>query len=117
MNEDAINENHISPKSSVVEEKNNRKKPNKPKKPKNTKPFKKHKILKTGNKPVKKRKKAGVKALQDIKKYQRDVKNLIPKSAFKRLVQEIIQDQTTQVNRVDKKAIEALQEACEAYLV
>jgi len=46
MNEDAINENHISPKSSVVEEKNNRKKPNKPKKPKNTKPFKKHKILK-----------------------------------------------------------------------
>ena len=60
-------------------------------------------------------------ALREIRKYQKDTKPLIPKAPFCRLVREIAQDsplaQTKNGLRFYKSAIDALQEAAEAYLL
>jgi len=75
--------------------------------------------------PKKKRRfRPGTVALREIRKYQRSTDLLIRKLPFSRLVREVAQDMTTQVNdytevglRWQSSAILALQEAAEAYLV
>ena len=57
-------------------------------------------------------------ALAEIRKYQKSTENLIPKLPFRRLVREIIRNTMGKENaRIQEIAIEALQEAAEAYLV
>lgn len=58
----------------------------------------------------------GIVALREIRKYQKSTKLLIPKLAFTRLVRDIIHSFNIDL-RVQPEAVEALQEASEAYLV
>ena len=58
----------------------------------------------------------GVLALIEIRRYQKSTELLIRKLPFQRLVREIAQDFKTSL-RFQCAAIDALQEACEAYLV
>lgn len=58
----------------------------------------------------------GVVALREIRKYQKSTNTLIKKLPFQRIVREIAQDYKTDI-RFQSAAIEALQEASEAYLV
>ena len=60
----------------------------------------------------------GVKALSDIKKYQRTTDNLIPKTSFKNLTKEILQTLSADGSnfRIAGGALEALQYAGEKYL-
>jgi len=61
----------------------------------------------------------GVKALQEIRKFQKTTNNLIPALPFSRLVREICQKVAAGVGelRFQSAAIKALQEASEAFLV
>ncbi|XP_015515372.1 histone H3.3-like type 1 isoform X1 [Neodiprion virginianus] len=65
------------------------------------------------------RAKSGTKALQEIRFLQKTTKLLIPKLPFARLVREIMLDlfPRLEINRIQAKALEALQEASEMYLV
>jgi len=62
-------------------------------------------------------------ALREIRRYQKSVDTQIPKLPFQRLVREIAPDvgdpfnQSDRVTRWQSSAIEALQEAAEAFLV
>ncbi|KAJ7590946.1 histone H3 [Mycena floridula] len=75
--------------------------------------------------PGKKRRfRPGTVALREIRKYQKSTDLLIRKLPFSRLVREISQDMTTDLNgqhdaglRWQSSALQALQEATEAYLV
>ena len=58
----------------------------------------------------------GVRALKEIRRYQKSTDLLIRKIPFQRLVREIAQDFKTDL-RFQSSAIMALQEATEAYLV
>eukprot|EP00047_Mylnosiga_fluctuans_P009410 m.262951 g.262951 ORF g.262951 m.262951 type:complete len:128 (-) comp26207_c0_seq1:204-587(-) len=58
----------------------------------------------------------GTAALREIRKYQKTTELLIRKLPFQRLVREIAQDTKTDL-RFQHAAIEALQEAAEAYIV
>ena len=58
----------------------------------------------------------GTVALREIRKYQQATGFLLPKLPFQRLVREIAQDVKTNV-RFTKGALEAVQEASEAYMV
>jgi histone H3 len=58
----------------------------------------------------------GTVALREIRKYQKSTDLLIRKLPFQRLVREIANDFKTEL-RFESKAIMALQEASEAYLV
>ena len=58
----------------------------------------------------------GTVALREIRRYQKSTELLIRKLPFNRLVREIAQDFKTEL-RFQMQAIEALQEAAEAYLV
>lgn len=58
----------------------------------------------------------GTVALREIRRYQKSTDLLIRKLPFQRLVREIAQDYRTDC-RFQSTAIEALQEAAEAYLV
>ena len=58
----------------------------------------------------------GTVALREIRKYQKSTELLIRKTAFERLVREIAQDFKCDL-RFQKKALLAIQEASEAYLV
>lgn len=60
--------------------------------------------------------KPGTVALREIRKYQRSTEFLIRRLPFQRLVREFAQDAKTDV-RFQATALEALQEAAEAYLV
>ena len=72
---------------------------------------------KSSKKPEKpKRWRAGTVALREIRKYQRTTELLIRKAPFQRVVREIAQNFRTDL-RFQQSAIEALQEAAEAYLV
>ena len=65
-----------------------------------------------------KRKRKHVKALQEIRQYQKTTNLLIRRLPFARVVKEIAnQFAPAQINRWTSDALEALQEACEAYLV
>ncbi|XP_037568151.1 histone H3.v1 [Dermacentor silvarum] len=58
----------------------------------------------------------GTVALREIRRYQKSTEMLIRKLPFQRLVREIAQDFKTDL-RFQSSAVQALQEACEAYLV
>lgn len=58
----------------------------------------------------------GTVALREIRKYQKSTELLIRKLPFQRLIREITQDFKSDL-RFEKRAIIALQEASEAYLV
>jgi len=70
----------------------------------------------TAKPPQVERYRPGAVALRDIKRYQSSTELLIRKLPFQRLVREITQDLKDDV-RYQMTALEALQEACEAYLV
>lgn len=67
---------------------------------------------------VKKRKRfrPGVVALREIRKFQKSTELLISRLPFQRLVKEIIQDFKSEL-RCQSRAIEALQQAAEAFIV
>jgi histone H3 len=67
-------------------------------------------------KPKSYRFRSGVVALREIRKYQKSTDLLIRTLPFQRLVREIIADFKPDL-RVQRAAVEALQEAAEAYLV
>ena len=58
----------------------------------------------------------GTVALREIRRYQKSTELLLRKMPFQRLVREIAQDYRSYL-RFQAKAILALQEACESYLV
>ena len=58
----------------------------------------------------------GTVALREIRKYQKSTELFIRKRPFQRLVQEVMQDYTTNGLRIQSHALMALQEASEAYL-
>ena len=58
----------------------------------------------------------GVRALQEIRFYQKNTELLIRRAPFSRTVKEIMQDYNTEF-RVQGLALESLQEATEAYLI
>ena len=60
---------------------------------------------------------SGTKALQEIRRLQRNTKLLIPVLSFQRLVREITQDFALEPMRWSKEALSALQEAAEDVLV
>ncbi|KAF1957325.1 histone-fold-containing protein [Byssothecium circinans] len=68
---------------------------------------------------AKKRFKPGTVALREIRRYQKTVDLLLLKAPFQRLVREICQRVTTEdgPNRWQSQAVQALQEATEAFLV
>ena len=65
----------------------------------------------------KKKRRNDIKWLREIKKYQRCTNLLINKLPFCRLVKEITQEVSGNEHRYTTQAIDALQEASEAYLV
>ena len=69
----------------------------------------------TKKKPPKKR--PGVKALQEIRKYQKTSELLLSKLPFQKLVREVAKKVANTEYRYEASGILALQEACEAYLV
>lgn len=65
-----------------------------------------------------KRMRPGLRALQEIRKYQKSTNLLIPKAPFQRLVREVLQIVTgTTTFRLQPVAVLAMQEASEAFLV
>lgn len=68
------------------------------------------------NAPMHHRRRPGVKALREIRKYQRSTELLIRRHPFQRLVREITAGLKSDA-RWAVSAIDALQEAAEAYLV
>lgn len=62
------------------------------------------------------KKKPGVVALREIRKYQKTTNLLIQRQPFQRVVREIAQDFKSDA-KFQSAALEALQEAAEAYLV
>ena len=67
-------------------------------------------------KPKKKRSAPGVAALREIRRMQKDVSLLIPRRCFQRLVREIAQGLKAD-SRFQPSAINALQEAAEAFTI
>ncbi|XP_048506200.1 histone H3-like centromeric protein A isoform X4 [Athalia rosae] len=63
--------------------------------------------------------KSGTRALQQIRELQKTTKLVIPKASFSRLVREIVFDLFPRHDnyRIQLKALEALQEATEMYMV
>ena len=59
----------------------------------------------------------GTVAIREIRKYQKSSKKLLPKIAVERLVREVAQDVAKPDIRFQREAMDALQEAAEAYLV
>jgi len=73
-----------------------------------------------GAAPVKRRRRPGTKALQEIRKYQKSTDLLLRKLPFARVVREITQELFTPPGmefRFQASALLALQEAAEAFLV
>ncbi|KDR06480.1 Histone H3-like centromeric protein A [Zootermopsis nevadensis] len=65
----------------------------------------------------KRRFRPGVRALMEIRKFQKSTHLLIPKLAFARVVKEIIMAFIPENYRIQALALEALQEAAEMYMV
>ena len=59
----------------------------------------------------------GTVALREIRRYQKSYNLLLPRLPFQRLVREICQDMTKKELRFQSTALQALQEAAEAYVV
>lgn len=62
------------------------------------------------------RNKPGTTTLREIKKYQRTVNMLLPRASFQRLVKSITEEMDHKL-RFQSQALQALQEASEAYIV
>ena len=69
-----------------------------------------------GVKQKKTRFKPGTVALREVKKYQRSTSLVLPKAPFQRLVREIAQSYDHEL-RFQRHALQAVQEASEAYIV
>mmetsp|Transcript_19606 Transcript_19606/g.26589 ORF Transcript_19606/g.26589 Transcript_19606/m.26589 type:complete len:108 (+) Transcript_19606:113-436(+) len=67
--------------------------------------------------PLKKRYRPGIKAIREIRKYQKSTELLLRKLPFARLVREVQLQFTNQQFRWQGDALLALQEAAEAHLV
>ena len=69
--------------------------------------------------PTPRRVKPGVRALQEIRQFQRSTHLLLRKAPFARLIKELVATkfQHGEMYRWQKSAIECMQEAAEAYLV
>mgnify|MGYP001478908443 CR=1 FL=1 len=65
----------------------------------------------------KRRFKPGTVALQQIRRYQKTTNLLFPRASFTRVVKEITQNCFSGEYRYQKSAIDALQEAAEAYVI
>ncbi|KAJ9508643.1 hypothetical protein QJQ45_027927 [Haematococcus lacustris] len=75
------------------------------------------KVTEQLQKRVKRKAKAGVKALREIREYQKSVKLLIPKAPMRRLIREITETFGGDViDRWTSSALEAVQEVAEAYM-
>lgn len=73
-------------------------------------------VYKKPRKP--RRLKPGTRALKEIKKYQKGNSLIIPKAPFQRLVRELTQKLFVDKEyRYQKPAMDAIQEACEAYVI
>ena len=59
--------------------------------------------------------KPGTVALREIRRYQKSTELLIPKAPFKRFVKQILVDKGHDIVRIQQQALEALQQATEAY--
>jgi histone H3 len=70
----------------------------------------------TDEQKKKRRRRAGTRALREIRKYQRSTELLLPKKSFQRLVKEVAQDYKNDL-RFQSIAVAALQEAAEYFLV
>ena len=104
--------------SSKIEKANNSKKKisSKSKPVKDSKKVAKTKLIAKADNEMKKRKfKPGTVALREIKKYQRETGQLIPRAPFQRLVRQICSGIDNEL-RFQSQALVALQEASEAYL-
>ncbi|KAJ9510588.1 hypothetical protein QJQ45_027466 [Haematococcus lacustris] len=76
------------------------------------------KVTEQLQKRVKRKAKAGVKALREIREYQKSVKLLIPKAPMRRLIRGITETFGGDViDRWTSSALEAVQEVAEAYMV
>mmetsp|Transcript_128427 Transcript_128427/g.222653 ORF Transcript_128427/g.222653 Transcript_128427/m.222653 type:complete len:146 (-) Transcript_128427:63-500(-) len=63
---------------------------------------------------------AGMRALKEIRQYQKSTDRLVRRTPFQRLVREIVEnlgDRTTKEIRFQSQALECLQEGTEAFLV
>ena len=58
----------------------------------------------------------GTVALREVRKYQKSLKNLLPRAPFQRLVRSMVSDMDHEL-RFQSAALAALQEASEAYIV
>ncbi|KAI0011993.1 histone H3-like centromeric protein cse-4 [Xylariaceae sp. FL0662B] len=58
-----------------------------------------------------------VHALKEIRQYQKTTELLFPKLSFQRIIREVIKTQVGRPYRMEKAAIEAVQEAAESFLV
>ncbi|ELR08163.1 hypothetical protein GMDG_08613 [Pseudogymnoascus destructans 20631-21] len=67
-------------------------------------------------KPAKRRQRTGVKALREIKRYQKTTELLVPRAPFVRLLRGILFDLSKDM-RIQASAVSALQEAAETTLV
>ena len=61
--------------------------------------------------------KPGTVTLREIKKYQKSLKNLLPRAPFLRIAKQIAKDVGGAELRFQSQALNALQEATEAYIV
>lgn len=76
--------------------------------------------VKTLPRGVDRRRRAGTRALQEIRRFQKSVELLIPKQPFLRLIREIVassERSSFEIKRLKKDAVVALQEAAESELV
>lgn len=60
--------------------------------------------------------KPGTVALREIRKQQKSVKSMLPRAAFERLVREIVAE-TTESVRLQRGALDALQQGAEDHIV
>ncbi|KAM6901085.1 histone H3-like centromeric protein A [Lycodopsis pacificus] len=67
--------------------------------------------------PKKRRFRPGTRALMEIRKYQKSTELLLRKGPFSRLVREVCQTFSSEAFRWNVRALMALQEAAEAFLV
>ena len=112
------------PKSKVaakaIKEQKNPKKVLADKKSKKSKQIKKQAPASGGAKgegeKIKRRNKPGTASLREIKRYQKSLDLLLPRAPFQRLVRNIVNDMDHEL-RFQSQALQALQEATEAYVV
>ena len=70
-----------------------------------------------GDEPRRRRHRPGMRALKEIRRFQKSTELLIRKLPFARLVKEVMQNFTNKEYRWQASALLALQEAAEAHLV